>query len=147
LRTRRSRLVSIQPNAGDDGEQRDIEQEAAALGVAVVSLESLDAILREGGPSGSDLSAVVASQGHYDEEALEQILKCGVRVAATPVADAFPPVAAPPAATAVDPVCGMSVVVSSARQKTEVEGVMYYFCCASCRSTFLKDPRAYAAHP
>ena len=55
----------------DGREQRDIEQEAATLGVTVVTLDALEAILREGGPGGADRAAVVASQGHYDEEALE----------------------------------------------------------------------------
>jgi xanthine dehydrogenase accessory factor len=193
----------------DGREQRDIEQEAATLGVAVVTLDALETVLRDSGAGGADLAAVVASQGHYDEETLESILRCGVpyvglvasrtrgtavramleergvpgvatirnpagldlgartppevalsiiaeivkahpdgtRMAAAAAATA-PPVAAPPApATAVDPVCGMSVVVASARQTAEVDGVTYYFCCANCRGKFLKDPRAYLAHP
>ncbi len=60
-------------------ERRDIEQEAATLGVTVVTLEAIEAVLREGGPgAAADRAAVVVSQGHYDEEALESILKCGV---------------------------------------------------------------------
>ena len=59
-------------------EQRDIAQEAAALGVAVVTLDALEATLQGGGSGIADLAAVVVSQGHYDEEALESILKCGV---------------------------------------------------------------------
>ena len=48
---------------------------------------------------------------------------------------------------AVDPVCGMSVNMSGARHTAEVEGVAYYFCCANCRVTFLRDPQAYQARP
>jgi xanthine dehydrogenase accessory factor len=56
------------------------------------------------------------------------------------------PAAAPPAPeTAIDPVCGMSVTIASARQVADVDGVAYYFCCANCRAKFLKDPQAYAA--
>src|SRR5262245_15615421 len=193
----------------DGREQRDIEREAATLGVTVVTLDALPAILQASGDGGGDLSAVVASQGHYDEEALEPLLRCGVRyvglvasrtraaavralldernvpgtatirnpagldlgartppevalsilaeivqahpsgvretatTAATPSKAAAPP----PAATARDPVCGMSVVVAGARHAAEVDGVSYYFCCANCRSKFLKDPQAYRAHP
>jgi YHS domain-containing protein len=68
-------------------------------------------------------------------------------VAATTAAAAAPAVAPPASATAVDPVCGMSVDVASARQKAEVDGVAYYFCCANCRAKFLKDPQAYLANP
>ena len=190
-------------------ERRDIEPEAATLGVTVVTLDALEAILRESVPGSPDLAAVVVSQGHYDEEALESILTCGVPYvglvasrtrgaavralledrgvpgvatirnpagldlgartppevalsilaeivqarpsgarAAAPTPAAAAPVARPSApATAVDPVCGMSVTIASARQTAEVDGVAYYFCCASCRAKFLDDPQAHLVHP
>jgi xanthine dehydrogenase accessory factor len=193
----------------DGREQRDIEQEAAALGVTVVTLDTLEAILREAGPGVADLAAVVVSQGHYDEETLESILRCGlpyvglvasrargaavrtmleergvpgvatirnpagldlgaltppevalsilaeivqarpsgVRAAATTAAAASPVVTPMVSATAIDPVCGMSVTIASARQKAEIDGVVYYFCCANCRAKFRNDPHAYPAHP
>jgi xanthine dehydrogenase accessory factor len=193
----------------DGREQRDVEQDAATLGVTVVTLEAIEAILREDGPGGADSAAVVVSQGHYDEEALESILKCGVpyvglvasrtrgaavralleergvpgvatirnpagldlgartppevalsilaeivqahpdgtRMEATAPPAAIPIVASPSLAGAVDPVCGMSVSVASARHTATIDGVAYYFCCANCRATFLKDPQAYLAHP
>ncbi len=46
--------------------------------------------------------------------------------------------AASVAAEAVDPICGMTVNVAAARHKAEVEGVLYYFCCAGCRTKFLE---------
>jgi len=56
----------------DAREQSDLEPEAKAFGMRLTSLESLDAQL----PKGSgEIFAVVASQGHYDEEALASILK------------------------------------------------------------------------
>ena len=39
---------------------------------------------------------------------------------------------------AIDPICGMTVAVASARHKAEVGGKTYYFCCAGCRSKFLQ---------
>ena len=191
----------------DGHELRDIEQETATLGVTVIGLEGLEAFLQESNGS-TDQSAVVVSQGHYDEDALEPILRCGVpyvglvasrqRAAAvsalleergvpgvstirnpagldlgartppevalsilaeivqarpsgvpasvpTPAATS-PAVAMRESATAVDPVCKMSVAIASARQKAEVDGVVYYFCCAKCRATFLNDPQAYLTH-
>lgn len=44
---------------------------------------------------------------------------------------------------AVDPVCGMTVEVPSARHTAEHEGTTYYFCCPACRKSFEKDPGAY----
>ena len=44
---------------------------------------------------------------------------------------------------AIDPVCGMSVTVASAKHSAEHKGQMYYFCCPNCRHHFLKDPEKY----
>jgi xanthine dehydrogenase accessory factor len=181
----------------DAGERRDVEPGSASLGINVVSLDDLADALRDGAP---DRAAVVASQGHYDEQALEVLLRAsvpyvglvashkrgatvrslleengvpGVAALRSPAgldlgARTAPEVAvsilaeivqiytsqareqapAPAAATSsVDPVCGMSVVLASARHKAEVDGVSYYFCCANCRAKFLKDPQVYLAHP
>jgi xanthine dehydrogenase accessory factor len=188
-------------------ELRDLDQEAAMLGVTVAALDTLEAVLRESARGGSDLAAVVASQGHYDEEALETILRCGaayiglvasrtrgaavrtlleargvpgtatirnpagldlgartppevalsilaeiVQASPSGVSRVAAPTAAPSAAappmstTAIDPVCGMSVTVLSARHTADVDGAPYYFCCAQCRAKFLNDPQAYLAH-
>jgi xanthine dehydrogenase accessory factor len=40
---------------------------------------------------------------------------------------------------AIDPICGMTVAVATARHSAEVKGTKYYFCCAGCRSKFLKS--------
>ena len=192
----------------DDRELGDIEQQSAALGVTLVPLDALDAILRERGQGGADLAAVVVSQGHYDEEALESILRRGVsyvalvasrtrgaavramleergvpgvatirnpagldlgartppevalsilaeivqehpdgrRVEAAAATDATAVAPSAPA-FAVDPVCGMQVIVASARQTAEIDGVAYYFCCANCRAKFVEAPSSYLAHP
>src|SRR5215207_3838928 len=177
-----------------DQELRDIEQDATALGATVVTLDALQGVLRDSAAGGADLAAVVASQGHYDEEALEVILRCGVpyvglvasrtrgaavrtmleqrgvpdvatirnpagldlgartppevalsilaeivkahpegtRTAAAAMTNARPAEALPAPATAVDPVCGMSVALASARHTAVFDGVTYYFCCAGC---------------
>jgi xanthine dehydrogenase accessory factor len=46
-------------------------------------------------------------------------------------------------AEAVDPVCGMTVEVGSARHKVEHDGITYYFCCAGCVKAFEGDPAAF----
>ena len=46
-------------------------------------------------------------------------------------------------ATAVDPVCGMTVVVSAQALHAEVDGVDHYFCGAGCRRAYLADPSAF----
>lgn len=43
-------------------------------------------------------------------------------------------------ATAIDPICGMTVTKASAKYTATYEGETYYFCSASCRETFMADP-------
>jgi xanthine dehydrogenase accessory factor len=43
-----------------------------------------------------------------------------------------------------DPICGMTVDATSAKHKSEFRGDSYYFCCASCKQTFDKQPDKYA---
>ena len=64
--------------AVDSRELHDIKQEAITLGMTVVTLDALEGLLREDGAAGADQEAVVASQGHYDEQALKSILNCGL---------------------------------------------------------------------
>ncbi len=42
----------------------------------------------------------------------------------------------PVAETAIDPVCGMEVVVADATPRLELGGERVYFCCEGCRSTY-----------
>lgn len=44
---------------------------------------------------------------------------------------------------AKDPVCGMAVDPSTARQKAEHNGKTYYFCGPGCRRAFEADPRTF----
>jgi xanthine dehydrogenase accessory factor len=48
-------------------------------------------------------------------------------------------------ATAIDPVCGMTVTIATARQTADVDGIRYYFCGASCRAKFVQGPAKYLA--
>jgi xanthine dehydrogenase accessory factor len=48
-----------------------------------------------------------------------------------------------PAGEAIDPVCGMTVDIASAKYMSEHERQLYYFCAAGCKMTFDKDPKAY----
>jgi xanthine dehydrogenase accessory factor len=52
------------------------------------------------------------------------------------------PVAEP--ATAVDPVCGMTVAAVESTLHAEIDGVTYWFCAEGCRRAFLEDPASHA---
>ena len=46
---------------------------------------------------------------------------------------------------ALDPVCGMSVTIATAKHTAEHAGRPYYFCSAGCRTRFGNDPEKYLA--
>ncbi|HTP08708.1 MAG TPA: XdhC family protein [Anaerolineae bacterium] len=46
-------------------------------------------------------------------------------------------------AEAIDPVCGMTVNIATARYVTDYAGQSYYFCNASCQRSFEKEPDRY----
>ena len=50
---------------------------------------------------------------------------------------------APGGATAIDPICRMTVAAVETSIHAEVDGVTFYFCCPGCKDTFLTDPAAY----
>ena len=63
--------------------------------------------------------------------------------------DESEPAAAPMASAAPreerDPVCGMTVRVTSSAVHAEHQGRTWYFCCAGCRDRFLAAPEHYLA--
>jgi xanthine dehydrogenase accessory factor len=48
-----------------------------------------------------------------------------------------------PAASSIDPVCGMAVQTSAALHSFEQDGRTWYFCCGGCRARFARDPGKY----
>jgi xanthine dehydrogenase accessory factor len=51
---------------------------------------------------------------------------------------------APAPATAVDPVCGMTVAAVDTSTHVTIDGVTTWFCCEGCRRAFEKNPARYA---
>lgn len=45
----------------------------------------------------------------------------------------------PPRAESIDPICGMTVDIATARYTSERNGQTSYFCCAGCKTTFEKQ--------
>jgi xanthine dehydrogenase accessory factor len=106
-------------------------------GAAVLaSLDLPDEVLaRVHTPAGLDIGARTAA-----EIALSVLAQIVAERRSQPVP---PPVAAEPA-TAVDPVCGMTVAAVEATLHADVDGVRTWFCGEGCRRAFLADPAAYA---
>jgi len=89
-------------------------------------------------PAGLDLGARTAEE--IALSVLAEIVQRRRRGESSAEAGSRAAVAAPAPAPAIDPICGMTVEVASARHRAEHGGREYYFCCAGCRQQFLAAP-------
>jgi xanthine dehydrogenase accessory factor len=53
------------------------------------------------------------------------------------------PAPAAEATEAIDPICGMSVTIATARHRSQAGGRTTYFCCGHCKETFERNPERY----
>ena len=100
---------------------------------------SEEALARVHAPAGLDLGKI------SHEEIAVAILAELVRERAAGDLPSAPPVETPPAHEEIDPVCGMTVDVASARYRSVHEGTTYYFCSAGCLKRFEEDPARFLA--
>jgi len=89
-----------------------------------------DLLARIDVPAGLDLGA------HTPPEIALSILARVVEVRRAGRAAAPPPTRTASAATAVDPICGMTVAAVEGTPSLVHEGETVYFCCDGCRATF-----------
>ena len=111
----------------------EMRKTLAARGVEAAALDAIrsPAGLDLGGRSPAEIAlsivAEIVARRHEGEIA-----------AATGTADATAAPAEP--ATAIDPICGMTVEIATAKHTAEHAGRTFYFCCGGCRSRFLAAP-------
>jgi len=112
----------------------DLREALVARGVPPAALERIR------NPAGKDIGAKTP------EEIAVSILAEIVELRRSGAARQAPEAPAR-AETAVDPICGMTVIVASARHVAEHAGRTFYFCNPRCRERFLAAPERYAGAP
>lgn len=143
-------VVATQGHYDEDALERALATPAAYVGLVASRrrAESVLGYLRDRGVPEESLARVHAPAGLdlgriAHEEIAVAILAELVRArAAGALAGAVPP-AEVPRHDELDPVCGMTVEVATARYRTVHDGRAYYFCSAGCLSRFDEDPARY----
>lgn len=107
--------------------ERRFDAVVAELRARGVAPERLAALKR---PKGLPGRALMPAEIAFS--AMAELIEVRRQVMALPVED----VAAAPRAEAIDPICGMTVDVDTARYHAERDGQTSYFCSAGCLATF-----------
>ncbi len=138
-------VVATQGHGDEPAVAAALASSAAYVGL-VASGKRADAVrqwLREEGVGEADLARLRAPAGldlgataHHEIAVAVLAELVAVRASAW----RLPPVEVTPPATAVDPVCGMTVDVATARWRSEGEDGPVWFCAAGCRRAYDADP-------
>jgi xanthine dehydrogenase accessory factor len=143
-------VVATQGHYDEDALARALETPAAYVGLVASRKRAVGVLgyLRDRGVSEEALARVHAPAGldlgHLpNQDIAVAILAELVQLRASGELEA------PPAPEEhheeIDPVCGMTVDVATARYRTTYEGRTYYFCSAGCLERFTGDPAAFLA--
>ena len=158
-------VVATQGQYDEDALAAVLRSEAAYVGL-VASLKRAEAVLdylRGSGfeasdlerlycPAGLSLGAVTPSEIALSIAAeILQVRREPPARQPEPAASSAPepliltPISAVGGEQALDPICGMTVDVATARHTSEHEGQTVYFCAAGCRQRFEQEPERYAS--
>jgi xanthine dehydrogenase accessory factor len=145
-------VVATQGHYDEDALRAALQTPAAYVGL-VASRRRAEAVLgylRDRGVADEALARVRAPAGLdlgkvSNEEIAVAILAELVQLRGAGELGGAVAATAPERHEEVDPVCGMTVDVASARHVTTHEGRTWYFCSAGCLAAFEADPAAYRA--
>jgi xanthine dehydrogenase accessory factor len=151
LGRRASVVVATHADSDEDALERVLRSEAGYVSL-VASRKRTTAILgrlsqrgvaadrlgRLKAPAGLDLGAVTPM-----EIAISILAEIVQHHRSAKTVEAEPAVDAPALTEGIDPICGMTVEIATARYRSEVGERTIYFCCLSCKETFDRDPQRY----
>ena len=144
-------VVATQGHYDEDALQRALATPAAYVGLVASSKRAAavlgylrdrgvpqEALARVHAPAGLDLGKIP------NQEIAAAIVAELVQLRASgELAGGVPAAAVQARHEEIDPVCGMSVDVATARFRTSHDGQTYYFCSAGCLTRFTNDPAAF----
>ncbi len=140
-------VVATQGHYDEDALQRALATPAAYVGLIASRKRAASVLgyLRDRGVPEEDLDRVHAPAGLDlgrlpNQEIAVAILAELVQLRAAGALPDGSSVAAPARHEALDPVCGMTVDIASARYVATHAGRTYYFCSAGCRERFAASP-------
>jgi xanthine dehydrogenase accessory factor len=145
-------VVATQGHYDEEALEQALATEATYIGL-VASRKRADSVLtflRDRGFTDEQLSRVHAPAGMdlgsiATDEIGVAVLADLVRLRAEEGLGAVPvPAPSPETHEALDPICGMTVQVASARYRSVYEGRTYYFCSPGCLKKFEESPAEYA---
>ena len=139
-------LDAIRSPAGLDLGGRQPEEVALSILAEIVQLKhaARPAAQPAAAPVARAAAAAVATPSPPGATRLP-VIAVGPAVAPAPVPPADPGAALGPSApaTAIDPVCHMTVTIATARHLGTWDGRTWYFCNPRCKDKFLADPARY----
>lgn len=151
LGRRASVVVATHADSDEDALERVLRSEAGYVSL-VASRKRTTAILgrlsqrgvaadrlgRLKAPAGLDLGAVTPA-----EIAISILAEIVQHHRGDKTAEAEPAAEVATPTEGIDPICGMSVEIATARYQSDVGGRITYFCCLHCKETFDRDPGRY----
>ncbi len=146
-------VVATQGHYDEDALERALATPAAYVGL-IASRKRAEAVLgylRDRGVPEEALARVHAPAGldlgrvSHEEIAVAILAELVRDRAAGALTGAIP--TTEPRHEQVDPVCGMTVDVATARHRAVHEGRTYYFCSAGCLKRFEEDPARFVSAP
>lgn len=145
-------MIVVSTQGEDDEEALEAALRTGATYVAFVASRAKAEKIKEslGARGIASLDRVRAPAGlniqaRFQEEIAVSILAEIIQVSKTvPAQQSGPTILAGKTDAARDPICGMSVVITNAKHRSEFEGRSFYFCCAGCKRAFDAQPQKYA---
>jgi xanthine dehydrogenase accessory factor len=147
LGRRASVVIATHADSDEDALARVLRTEAGYVSIVASRRRAASVVerLRERGvpaerlgrfkaPAGLDLGAVTPA-----EIAVSILAEIIQHHRGDKLAEAAPPATAAEPTEAIDPICGMTVDIATARYHSRAEGGITYFCCRNCQETFERD--------